>query len=276
MTAIVRCDVPTQMGEFLELAQMLATSQLLPQHLQKRPENVIAIGIAARSIDVPLWQAIQGMQVINGKVGMSADLHRALILREGHTFRVMESTEKVAHVVGIRADDPERFEHHATFTIADAMTAGIANGVSWKKYPKAMLVARATTLLARNAFSDVIAGMSYTPEELGAEVDEDGTVIPTIRKTADAHRPVEREKVTTPPVDEWTVVEAVPVEAEVIEPVEALDEDVMQSWRDTITATDSVETLRSMWTDVGRVEMTPHQRDELAGLINARSLEVAA
>lgn len=170
-------DVPASLTDQLELSKALSVSGLLPDHLQGKPENLLAIFYAAQSISVPIWQAIQSMQVINGKVGMSADLHRALILRAGHTFRVVESTDQTATVVGIRRDDPDRFEHRATFTIKDAQTAQIAGGGSWKKYPKAMLIARATTLLARNAFSDVIAGMSYTPEELGATVDEDGRVV---------------------------------------------------------------------------------------------------
>lgn len=175
--ALRHSDVPASLPDQMELAKALSTSGLLPDHLRNRPENILALFYAAQSVNIPIWQAFQSMQVISGKVGMSADLHRALILRAGHTFRVVESTDQKATVVGVRRDDPDRYEHKATFTLADAVTAGIANGTSWKKYPKAMLIARATTLLARNAFSDVIAGMAYTPEELGATVDEDGRIV---------------------------------------------------------------------------------------------------
>lgn len=175
MTALARrSDVPSALTEQLQLAQELAKAGIVPTHLQRKPENLLALMYAAQSVDIPLWQAVQGMQVISGKVGISADLCRALILRAGHTFRVEESTDTKATVVVIRKGDT--YEHRATFTTDDAKRAGLTGG-SWNKYPKAMLIARATTLVARNACADVLAGMAYTPEELGAEVDEDGRVI---------------------------------------------------------------------------------------------------
>jgi hypothetical protein len=171
----LRSDVPTNLTDQMELAKALAVSGLLPQHLQSKPQNILAIMYAARSIDVPLWQAIQSMQVINGKVGLSADLARALILRAGHTFRVVESTNEVATVEVVRKGDD--YVHRASFTLDDAHAAKLTGNPSWSKYPKAMLIARATTLIARNACADVLAGMSYTAEELGATVDEEGRIV---------------------------------------------------------------------------------------------------
>lgn len=171
----LRSDVPTNLTDQMELAKALAVSGLLPNHLQNKPQNLLAIMYAARSIDVPLWQAVQSMQVISGKVGLSADLARALILRAGHVFRVVESTNESATVEVIRKGDD--YVHRATFTLEDAELAKLTGNPSWSKYPKAMLIARATTLIARNACADVLAGMSYTPEELGAVVDEEGRIV---------------------------------------------------------------------------------------------------
>ena len=47
----------------------------------------------------------------------------------------------------------------------------------WKKYPASMLKSRAITQCARDACEEALYGLHYTPEELGAEVDEDGVVV---------------------------------------------------------------------------------------------------
>jgi hypothetical protein len=47
----------------------------------------------------------------------------------------------------------------------------------WWSYPGAMLLARATSDAVRGICPEVLSGISYTPEELGAQVDSDGNVL---------------------------------------------------------------------------------------------------
>ena len=47
----------------------------------------------------------------------------------------------------------------------------------WKDYPASMLKSRAITQCARDACEEALFGLHYTPEELGADVDEDGVII---------------------------------------------------------------------------------------------------
>jgi hypothetical protein len=58
----------------------------------------------------------------------------------------------------------------------DAKLAGLAGKNNWKTYPRAMLMARCTGELCRILFPDIIAGLSYTPEEIasieGVEIEE--------------------------------------------------------------------------------------------------------
>ena len=110
-------------------------------------------------------QALQKIHVVKGKPVMSAELMRALVRREGHKIRVQEASAEKCVVTGIRRDDPE-FEQRSEFTIDDAKRAGLVKqGSGWDKYPKAMLEARATSQLCRSLFPDVLAGISYTPED---------------------------------------------------------------------------------------------------------------
>jgi hypothetical protein len=103
----------------------------------------------------------------------------ALVQRAGHKLRVLETTSERCVVEGVRADDPE-YVARTEFTLDDAARAGLLGKPAWKHYPAAMLRARAISSLCRFAFADVISGCSYTPEELGAEVDEEGRVIEAV------------------------------------------------------------------------------------------------
>jgi len=63
----------------------------------------------------------------------------------------------------------------SSFTIEDAKKAGTKN---LDKFPRNMLFARAMSNGVRWYCPDVMSGsVAYTPEELGADVDEDGNVV---------------------------------------------------------------------------------------------------
>lgn len=173
---VSRCDVPRDLDQQLRLADALCRSGVMPGHLRGQPANLLGIMYAASALDVPLWQAVSSMQNIDGKVGLSADLMRALWLRAGHKFKVIERTKERAVVEAWRVgDDPYRLE----YSIDDAVDAGLVqlkdgkpyarskngNPQPWEKFTKNMLVARATSTVLREIGSDVLMGF-YTPDEL--------------------------------------------------------------------------------------------------------------
>jgi hypothetical protein len=70
-----------------------------------------------------------------------------------------------------------------SFSIEDAMRAGLLGSNVWQKYPAAMLRARCISAVARMAFPDVISGV-YTPEELGGSVQViDDQVVPAYQQS---------------------------------------------------------------------------------------------
>jgi hypothetical protein len=81
-----------------------------------------------------------------------------------------------ATAVLVRADDPQH-PFQVTWTMQDAKAAGLDGKSNWKKYPRAMLKARAISEVAREGAEDVLMGLAYTADEMGAVVNEDGTVI---------------------------------------------------------------------------------------------------
>jgi len=85
-----------------------------------------------------------------------------LIRRDGHSIKIVVSTDTECRLLGTRSDG-DSFE--CSFTIEDAIKAGLAGGNVWKKYPADMLYNRCMSRLARRLFSDVI-GNAYVEGEI--------------------------------------------------------------------------------------------------------------
>jgi hypothetical protein len=168
-------DVPTGLDAQLRLADALAQADLLPAHLRRRPANVLVILQGARALHVPAFWALQSMHVVEGKLSLSAELMRALVIRAGHSVRVVERSATRA-VVEVQRHDRAR-PYRAEFTMTDAVAADLADKVNWRRYPASMLVARATAIAVRDECPDVLYGVVYTADELGAVTDDAGTPV---------------------------------------------------------------------------------------------------
>lgn len=156
-------------------AAELIKSGFLPAGI-KTPEQACAIMLKGRELGIPPMQALSHIHIINGKPTLSAELMVAMILKTHPKTKLsypVRSSERCEIKVTREGCDPSTF----VFTIQDAQTAGVLGNPVWKKYPRAMLHARCVSEMARSLFADAIAGISYTPEELGAEVNEQGEII---------------------------------------------------------------------------------------------------
>jgi hypothetical protein len=129
--------------------------------------------------------ALVGVHIIEGKPSLSANLMNGLVRKAGHTLRVrvtgkLEDETLEAHATLIRSDDPD-FPFEVTWTLEDAKRAGLypgKTGSNWQKYPRAMLKSRVISEIIREGAADVLMGGNvYTPEELGAQVNEQGEPI---------------------------------------------------------------------------------------------------
>lgn len=157
--------IPTDsLTDAMEYAKALAPSDLLPQAYRGKPANVLLAVESGKALGIPPIQAINAVHIINGSPSLSANLMRALVLRAGHTFRITGDA-KVATATIIRKDDPS-YEHTATWDIARAKTADLLKNANWSKHPDAMLKARATAEVCRNACADVLMGFDYIEDEL--------------------------------------------------------------------------------------------------------------
>ena len=170
-------------------AEVLANTDIVPSHLKGKPSQIFAIVTIGDTLGIAPATAIQSFASINGQVTMSAELMRALILGQGHSITFPTSTRDTCVIKGRRKETGD--ECVVEYTLEDAQIAGLCGikdgkayarsnqgkPLSWEKYPRQLLAARATTELARLLFPDIIKGVSYTPEEIGGEYIEDDNKI---------------------------------------------------------------------------------------------------
>jgi hypothetical protein len=155
-----------------EQLKFIANTEFVPQGLRGNLPAILACVATGRALGIPDMTALRSIHVIDGKATFSAELMVMLSRQRGHSIQG-SVTEGAATVVGKRADNGDTME--VTWTLAMADRAGLLNKSNWKKYPEAMLWARAVSQLCRELFADCFAGATYTTEELGAEyTDETG------------------------------------------------------------------------------------------------------
>lgn len=223
----------SRFNTIMRIAQVLGESTLVPEALRKKPNDIAAVLLRANDLGIPLTAGLDQLYVIKGKVGMEAKLMRALVRRDGHSINpvVVDDPQYRAIVHGKRVDNGD--EDEAEFTLDDAVDQGLisswrvqgdaiqvvaASGKEqWKKIPRTMMKNRATSILCRDLFSDCLAGVTYTPDELG----DIGDVIP--------EAPAEDRNVDQP-------LTAAQTRAEMESRVAALDPDLVDevraAWRD--------------------------------------------
>jgi hypothetical protein len=179
-------DRPAGLGDlvvaFGTLADRISKTEFVPKALRGRPEAVLSAMLYGRELGLEPMTSLRLIQVVEGNVGLSAEGMRAVVRSHGHRLWVAERTDTTVTVCGQRAGDPT--VESVTWTLQDAEQAGLLKKDVWIKYPRAMLLARATSELCRGTFADVIAGLGYTPEEL--ESIDAASWEPPVRQAEDA------------------------------------------------------------------------------------------
>lgn len=167
-TALVPLADTMQLGDVLAKSGFFADSRSASQAVVKV--------LAGRELGFGPVAAMTGINIISGRVSLSANIMAAAVKRSGrYNFRVREMTEAACKIEFFeRNGDKWESVGVSTFTEADARRAGTKN---MDKYPRNMLYARAMSNGVRWYCPDVTGGPVYTPEELGAPVNEEGEII---------------------------------------------------------------------------------------------------
>jgi len=160
--------------DVVHLAENISATEFVPNGLRGSVPKTVAAILHGRELGLPPMTALAHTSVINGRPGTSAEVMRALILQAGHDLHIERSDAHGCTIRGRRSDWAEDRWTTVTFTIDDAARAGLLEDKRskdgrvtpsmYKKWPAALLLARASTILARMVFADVIHGMRSVEE----------------------------------------------------------------------------------------------------------------
>ncbi len=120
--------------------------------------------------------SMMGIHIIEGKPALSSNLMAGMVKRSGkYDYRVVKLTDTECNLMFLQGGQEVG---PSNFSIADATKAGVVRaGGSWTKYPRNMLFARALSNGLKLYCPDLSMCPIYNPEELGAEVSEEGNVV---------------------------------------------------------------------------------------------------
>lgn len=152
----------------LDYAMAIAgAKQALPPSYVGNPGAVLLATEWAQAHEVDLLTTLQTVNFVHGRPVVDATMQRALANRSGYDVRPVEIDEDHATVV-VRKGSEELAR--VTYTMRDAEIAGLDKKENWKKNPKAMLVARATTTAMRWHAPEVMVGIWAEDEDLSDPV----------------------------------------------------------------------------------------------------------
>lgn len=215
--------IPATAAERWKYAETMADANLLPDVFRRRPADVFYAVEYGAMLGLSPIAALTGIHVIEGKPSASASLMAGLVQAQGHKVRTsVTGTVAAGNITAtctvIRGDDPDH-PFTSTWDLDRALRAELIDRLdvtpdgktvvvhrtkkglagNWQKYTESMLKARAKSEACRDAAEDALFGLHYTPEELGAEVDEDGAPVDITATVVDV-TPPQAQRPSTPPV----------------------------------------------------------------------------
>lgn len=206
----VRAIVPQDFDSAWRIANAVCTAEMAPRGLETPAKAMVAI-MHGLEVGLTPMNALQSIAVVNGRPTIYGDGAIGLVRASGllewmeETFEGAEATDAFKAVCLVkRKGEPKPIR--GEFSIADAKRASLFGKAGpWQQYLKRMLQMRARAFTLRDAFADVLKGLS-----IREEVDDYPIRDVTPREEPPAPPPAPQ---TTAKVVEAAVVEDAPAVA---------------------------------------------------------------
>ena len=253
----------------VQFAESIADTDFVPQAFRRKPHAILACLAYGSELGMGPMQALSTINVIQGKPSLSPEGMRALVLSAGHRIWPESTTNAAVTMCGQRRGDEAVVK--VTWTMDDAKKAGLAGGANWSKYPRAMLLARATSELCRTLFPDVIAGISYVPEEIESFTSDDVSRLPSppANVDTDTGEIVDAEIVDEPEPEPKRRVRKPPTKAE---PEPTKDEQLAQVEKAReVIYTDKQQEVRAALDMIGNVSVRKKIGEDWREMFDSRS-----
>lgn len=142
----------------------------------KSKAQAIVKVMAGAELGLPPFASMTGIHIIQGKPVLGANVLATLVKNDPrYDYRIYQSTDNEC---ALNWYEGGKEVGMSSFTIEEAKDAGLTGKDNWKKYPSDMLFARAISRGARRFAPGIFGGSPvYTPDEMGADVDEEGNVV---------------------------------------------------------------------------------------------------
>jgi len=156
---------PSNMGEAMQMAEMLSSSNLIPKNYQGKKQDTLVAMMMGAELGLNPIQSLQNIAVINGKPSIYGDALLALVQNHPAFGGIEESFDESSNTASCTVWRKGGQKHTITFSEKDAKQAGLWGKTGpWKQYPKRMLQMRARGFALRDQFADALAGLISAEE----------------------------------------------------------------------------------------------------------------
>lgn len=152
---------PKTLAEALELAKLMADSDIVPKDFRGKPGNVLIAVQMGAEVGLSPMAAIQSIAVINGRPGIYGDAGKGLLLDHGCEIDEADAEEiRKTGIARCTIRRPGRQPVTRTFSLEDAKQAKLLGKEGpWTNYRERMLAWRAFWFAARDAAADILKGL---------------------------------------------------------------------------------------------------------------------